>query len=168
MFFVMRFCFEHVVTLPREQVFAFFENPERLGLLHAAWSKIRLLHHECQVRVGAETWVEVTVGRFLPLVLGFRHFAFERPVSFGEEAIHGPFSRFIHVHEFVDQGRQTMVRDVLEVRLPWHYGGEIVMKRGVAPAIRRMFRKRAEALGRLVSDGTVERCTSRPIATPAR
>ena len=164
----MHFSFEHTVPLLRETVFAFFENPERLKLLHAGWPRIRLLHHETQVRVGTETWVEVTVAGFVPMVLGFRHILFEPPIRFGEAAIHGPFSRFIHIHEFGPRNGKTVVRDLLEVCLPWHYGGEILMKRSVAPAITRMFHNRAEAMTRLACDGTVARCALWPALTEER
>ena len=139
-------------------MFRFFQNPARLELLHAGWSRVRLLHHEHQVRIGAETWVEVTVAGCIPIVLGFRHILFEPPVRFGEEAIHGPFSKFTHLHEFVARNHGTVVRDLVEVCLPWHYGGEAVMRYGVAPAVRRMFHHRAEALIRLVDNGTLTSC----------
>lgn len=156
----MHFCFEHVVPASRDSVFSFFQNPARLELLHAGWSRVRLLHYENQVRVGAETWVEVTVAGFLPMVLGFRHTLFEPPVRFGEEAIHGPFYKFIHVHEFIGRNGTTVVRDHLVVSWPWHYGGKVALRYAVAPAIRRMFQHRAEALIRLASNGSLTSCTS--------
>jgi len=154
----MHFCFEHVVPVTREQVFGFFANPERLELLHGGWSRIRLLKHEIQVHVGAETWVEVSVAGFVPMVLGFQHTQFEPPTRFGEEAIHGPFSKFSHIHEFIAQDESTLVRDLLQVCLPWHSGGETGM-RLVAPTIRRMFHDRAEALIRLARNGAVTSCS---------
>jgi len=158
----MHFIFEHILPLPRESLFAFFGKPEHLPLLHAGWSKIRLLQHETQVRVGAETWVELTLARFIPMVLGFRHFLFEPSYRFGEEAIHGPFSKFVHIHEFRPQNGSTVVRDLLdlEVCLPWNYGAETTMNYCVASAVKRMFRHRAEALTRLASDGTMAGCAS--------
>ena len=153
----MRFCFEHVVPVAPEKVFGFFENPERLEVLHAGWSRVRLLHHETRVRVGAETWIEATIAGCVPMVLGFRHMLFEPPVRFGEEAIHGAFSRFIHIHEFSARDGNTVVRDVLEVCLPLHYGGEVAMRHVVAPILRRMFKNRAEALLRLAENGSLAR-----------
>jgi ligand-binding SRPBCC domain-containing protein len=133
----MHFCFEQSVGLEREGIFAFFENPGRIALLHEGWSKVRLLKHEAKVRVGAELWVEVTLAGFIPMVLGFRHYLFEPPVRFGEKAIHGPFSRFVHIHEFVIKEGETVVRDLLEVRLPWHYGGAMSTKHIVGPGLTR-------------------------------
>ncbi len=162
----MHFCFEHIVPASRDSVFRFFQNPARLELLHADWSRVRLLHHENQVRVGAETWVEVTVAGFIPMVLGFQHTLFEPPVRFGEEAIHGPFSRFTHIHEFIARNGTTLARDLLEVCWPGHYGGKAVLRYGVAPAIRRMFHHRAEALIRLAYNGSLTSCASPPVPLP--
>jgi len=156
----MHFCFEQTVPLAPPKVFAFFENPGRLELLHPGWPKLRLLHHETQIRVGGETWIEVTVAGFVPVVFGFRHVLFEPPLRFGEESIHGPFSRFIHIHEFRLEDGKTVVRDLLEVCLPRYYGGRTIMRHGVAAAIRRVFDDRTKALAWLIEDGTVARCSS--------
>jgi len=145
----MHFCFEHSVPLPPETVFRFFENPMRLELLHEGWSRIRVLRCEDNVHIGSETWVEVNIAGFIPLVLGFRHFLFEPHVRFGERLIHGPFATFTHIHEFHPQDSGTLVRDLLEISLPRHYGGEVAMRHIVEPEIKRSFHHRAEALDRL-------------------
>lgn len=163
----MRFHFEHTVPLAREILFAFFENPARLEVLHAGWSQVRVLAHETQVRVGGETWVEITLARCLPLVLGFRHTSFEAPFRFGEQAIHGPFSKFVHLHEFEPRAGGTLMRDSLEVSLPWHYGGEGAVKYMLAPHIAKMFQQRAQALDRLVGDGLITRCAA-PFEMPTQ
>jgi ligand-binding SRPBCC domain-containing protein len=154
----MRFSFQHTIPLRNETVFAFFQKPERLALLHEDWSSLRLLQHEPYVRLGGETWVEVMFAGFVPIVLGFRHTILQAPVRFGEETIHGPFSRFTHIHEFEPQVGHTIVRDVLDVRLPWQYGGEAGVRRLVAPEIRRTFHFRAQTLERLATDGALQRC----------
>ena len=154
----MFFQFEHRVPVAREAVFAFFENPRRLELLHAGWPEVRVLHCPARVSVGAETWVECVIAGCVPLVLGFRHNLFEPPLRFGERAIHGPFSQFVHVHEFKACGSGTIVRDLLEIRLPWHYGGETVSSIAVAGVVKRMFGRRAHALSRLAADGALAGC----------
>jgi len=97
----MHFCFETLVPVSHDSAFRFFQNSSRLELLHASWPRVRLLHHETKVRIGAETWVEVTLVGCIPMVLGFRHTLFEFPARFAEEAIRGPFSKFTHVHELL-------------------------------------------------------------------
>ena len=162
----MHFCFETLVPVSHDSAFRFFQNPSRLELLHAGWPRVRLLHHENQVRIGAETWVEVTLTGCIPMVLGFRHTLFEFPVRFAEEAIHGPFSKFTHVHEFIARDEITVVRDLLEVCWPWYYGGKAVLRYSVAPAIRRMFQHRAEVLLRLANNGSLRSCASPPFPVP--
>ena len=162
----MHLCFETPVPVSRDSAFRFFQNPSRIELLHAGWSRVRLLHHENQLRVGAETWVEVTVAGCIPVVLGFRHTLFESPVRFGEEAIHGPFSKFTHVHEFIARDGITVVRDLLEVCWPWYYGGKAALRYSVAPAVRRMFQHRAEVLIRLANYGLLTNCASPPVPFP--
>jgi len=154
----MNFCFENRVPLDRETVFAFHQNPARLELLHAGWSATRVLAHAGNVHLGAETWIEVTLVGFLPLVIGFKHTVCEPPFRFGEEQIHGPFSHFIHEHQFEQEGSETIVRDILTISLPWYCGGKFAMQRIVAPGIRRMFKNRALSLSRLIADGTLKRC----------
>jgi ligand-binding SRPBCC domain-containing protein len=151
----MNFCFENRVPLNREAVFAFHQNPANLELLHADWSTTRVLAHDGNVHLGAETWIEATFAGFLLLVLGFRHTVFEPPVRFGEEEIHGPFLRFFHEHQFEGLGCETVVRDLLTISLPWYYGGEWTMKRFIAPCIRRMFQNRARSLSRLIAAGAL-------------
>jgi ligand-binding SRPBCC domain-containing protein len=157
----MCFRFETIIPVFRETVFAFHENPEHLELLHTGWSKIRLLSHERKVVIGAETWIEMTLAGCLPMVFGFRHTLFEPPVRFGEQAIHGPFTLFKHIHEFEELPGGTLVRDLIEVRLPWQYGAETIVARVVAPCITRMFHKRSRALGRLAREGTITRSAAR-------
>ena len=154
----MRFSFEQTIPVASEIVFAFFQRPERLELLHADWPSLRLLQYEPCVRLGGEVWVEVMFAGFVPIVLAFRHTTLQSPVRFGEETIHGPFCRFTHVHEFEPRFGQTVIRDFLDIRLPWHYGGEANIRRLVAPKIMRIFHFRAQTLSRLAADGTLERC----------
>jgi ligand-binding SRPBCC domain-containing protein len=162
----MNLCFETHVPVSRDKVFRFFQNPARLEVLHAGWPRVRVLHHENQVRIGAQTWVEVTLGGCIPIVLGFRHTLFESPVRFGEVAIHGPFSKFTHVHEFTERDGMTVVRDLLEVCWPWCYGGKAVLRYSVVPAIRRMFQHRAEVLIRLANNGSLTHCASSALPLP--
>lgn len=152
----MRLIFEHCVDAPLEAVFSFHENPGNLALLLADLPGFRMLHHARSIRKGNTTWFEVRVARILPVVLGFRHVLYEPPHRFGERLIHGPFSEFTHVHEFHPDEWGTLVRDVIEIRLPWWYGGEFVMRSLVAPLIARTFRLRQAAIMRL-AEGRIKR-----------
>jgi ligand-binding SRPBCC domain-containing protein len=152
----MQLEFTQLIHLPRDIVFRFHENPAHLPLLHQGWSAFRMLQHDGSITPGQRTWFEITVGGIMPVVLGFEHTLYEPPRSFAEQLIHGPFRRFVHVHEFEEAEAGTRVRDILEVELPWCYGGEFVMRNLLAPSIREAFRLRARALLNLVEAGEWE------------
>lgn len=162
----MDFRFETILALPPEPVFAFHASAARLELLHQDWPRVRLLAYEPHVRVGGETWIEISLSSHVPMALGFRHTHFKSPSYFGERLIHGPFSCFVHDHEFERVPEGTLVRDLLKVQLPWHYGGETTVRRAVAPCLIRMFRERGTALRRTAR----ERCknnSSPALRTPS-
>ncbi len=156
----MKLRFESVISAPREEIFSFHTVPTCLAVLMRDWPGFRLLHHDGNVLQGSTTWFEQNVCRCIPVVMGFRHTVYQPPKRFGEEVIHGPFSRFTHVHEFEKQGGGTLVRDELDVTLPSIYGGETAMHHVVAPKIRRVFEYRHLRLSQLAEDGTLARGTA--------
>src|SRR3954470_1117324 len=153
----MKFIFRQTINTPREVVFAFFRNPRCLRLLHVKEEHIRVLRHGADVRIGCETWVEVTMFGMLPVVLGFRHDVFDPPRRFGEVLFHGPFTKFTHVHEFLENGAQTEVVDYLDVELPWFYGGAASVRWLVWPGMKRSFEVRHEELSELIASGELQR-----------
>ena len=155
----MQFRFERVINVPKDILFAFHEDPEHLVLLHRGWASFRMLHHDGCILIGSRTWFVMTVAGIVPVVLGFEHAIYDPPHRFGERLIHGPFSRFSHIHEFTDVDGGTNCSDQLDVELPWYYGGETVMKLLVAPSLRRTFRLRGDALQKLAQSGSI---ASRP------
>lgn len=181
----MHFQFEHTIQLPRTVVFAFYENPANLEVLHSGWSSFRMIRHEGKLHLGCRFWVETTVAGIFPVVMGFENTLHEPPQRFGEQIVHGPFSTFSHIHEFDELNNlnpdrteksinpvklsthcvsgpslanvevKTIVRDLMDIKLPWYYGGEIAMKLFVAPMLERTFKSRSEASLHLAQDGTM-------------
>ena len=147
----MELSFEHVIPAPIERVFRFHASPVNLTALHRDPGTFRLLHHDGDVRPGCTTWFEQTVAGFVPVVLGFRHVTYEPPHRFAEELIHGPYERFVHEHEFEARGGGTLVRDRLDVAVPWQYGGTLALRVVVAPRIRAAFVARQQALRALAA-----------------
>lgn len=145
----MRFVFEQTVPAAPEPVFAFFADPANLAVLHRDDDGFRLLHHAGSIAAGHQTWIECRVARVLPVVLGFHHDGLDAPHSFSDQLVHGPFERFAHRHEFDPVVAGTRVRDVLDIRLPWYYGGELAMRWWIAPGVHARFRLRHDALARI-------------------
>ncbi len=149
----MKLQYEHRVEAPLDAVFRFHADPANLALLLARWPTFRLLRHDGHVRPGAATWFQETVAGCIPVVMGFRHTIYEPPHRQAEEMFHGPFQCFVHTHEFAAHGGATLVRDLLEVRIPWYLGGEPVMRGVLARAFDRCFRFRGRELQRLAVEG---------------
>ena len=149
----MRFQFEQTIAVPREAVFAFHENPQHLALLHRDWAAFRMIGHDGNLRPGSRTWFEVNFASIMPVALGFEQTVYQPPHCYSEQLIHGPFRSFTHLHEFDEVNSSTIVRDVLEISLPWYYGGEWAMRVLVAPIIKQAFRLRGEALLKWAQNG---------------
>lgn len=148
----MRFSFAQRVAADPGPVFAFFADPGNLAVLHRDDPGFRLLRHAGGVRPGDETWVVTTLLRCVPIVLGFRHTAYDPPRSFAEQLVHGPFAHFTHRHEFRPVPGGTLVRDELELRLPWTWGGELALRGLLAAGVTRRFALRHRALARIFAE----------------
>ena len=149
----MKFTFRKVIPVTQDIVFSFFKNPRCLRFLHEKEPHIRVLRHSGDVTLGCETWAEVIAFKILPVILGFRHDLHEPPLRFGENIIHGPFTKFEHVHEFLPVRTGTEIVDHLEICLPLYYGGEIAMRWLIAPSVNASFTLRHLALDELASNG---------------
>jgi len=164
--------FEHSLEASRAALFAFHERPANLALLQRRWPGFRLLSHAATIETGARMEISVRFGPvWLPLTMV--HFVHEPPERFGERQVRGPFRRLEHVHEFVElpaggaggddlSGPGTLIRDRLDVALPWYLGGPLADRLIVAPIFRRWFAYRHAELAELVAEGLV------PGAGPAR
>ena len=152
----MTFTFESTVDLPREHVFAFHERPGNLALLMRRWRAFRMIAHDGLVRVGNVMRVQERIG-ILCLSMTFEHFLYEPPHRFGERLLCGPFRKFEHIHEFEPVGSGTVVRDLLDIRLPWYPGGELSMRLLGGARFRRMLAYRHTELLRLAREGVVEK-----------
>jgi ligand-binding SRPBCC domain-containing protein len=84
---------------------------------------------------------------FLPWVA--MHTAYERDRLFVDQQVEGPFSRWVHRHEFEDLGSHTRLTDRIEYCLP---GGALVnalLAWAVKPGLGRMFAHRHAVTKRL-------------------
>lgn len=68
--------------------------------------------------------------------------AFERPVRFVDEQVSGPFARWWHEHEFIDQGTETLMIDRIEFRAPFGVLGRLVEKLVLERYMERLIRCR--------------------------
>ena len=151
----MRFVHEQFIPLPRERVFAFHENPANLALIQQTGPRFELLSHGENLQPGSQTWVNVYALGVIPMRMGFEHFVYEPPGLFGERMIRGPLRTFEHRHGFEEHQGGTLLRDEIEVGLPWYLGGELVTHLFMAPMLRKVFRARGQSLLKLAEEGKI-------------
>jgi len=143
--------FETHVKAACEAVFAFHTRPANLLLLEDG-AAFRLLAHADTVAPGGELWVEKRVG-VLPIVMAFRHVRVEPPLGFTDALFHGPFARFHHTHRFTPSRGGTLVRDEIDLALPWQFGGEPVLRYVVLPRVQKEFLARHRRYAELEAQG---------------
>ena len=148
----MKLSFEHLFDVPAAALFAFHENPGNLAVFLRGWPTFRMIANDGHIRVGSITRVQERIGPvWIPMT--FEHFLYEPPRRFGERQVRGPFKRLEHIHEFESTGSRTIVRDSLEVVLPWYLGGTLATRFFVAPKFRRFFAYRHAEIARLLRAG---------------
>lgn len=148
----MRFVHEQFIPLPRDRVFAFHENPANLALIQQAGPRFELLSHGQNLQPGSQTWVKVYTLGVIPMRMGFEHFIYQPPGLFGERMIHGPLRTFEHRHWFEERDAGTLLRDEIEVALPWYLGGEVVTRCFIGPMLHQVFSARGQSLLKLAEE----------------
>jgi len=106
------------VNAPVEIVFGFHEREDALLLLSPAFPPIRVIRKEGGIEPGS--WVELKIG---PIRWTALHSGFARNRFFEDKQIAGPFTTWIHRHEFDSLGEATRLTDRVEYWLP---GGRLV------------------------------------------
>ncbi|MBM3738365.1 MAG: SRPBCC family protein [Acidobacteria bacterium] len=108
-----------LVNAPVEDVFRFHERQDALRLLSPPFPPVRIVSR-VGTAIEAGTRVELRVGWIRWVA---QHTAYEKNRLFVDEQIDGPFTKWIHRHEFEAVGGKTLLTDRIEYSLP---GGPLV------------------------------------------
>jgi hypothetical protein len=148
----VKLSFERAFKVDAAELFAFHEKPENLAAFQRGWATFRMVAHEGHIRVGSVLRVQERIGPFwIPMT--FQHFVYEPPRRFGERQVHGPFKKLEHLHEFESTSSGTILRDTLDIVLPWYFGGNLATRLFVAPRFRRFFAFRHAEMESLLQAG---------------
>jgi ligand-binding SRPBCC domain-containing protein len=115
------------LPIPREKVFAFFQNPQNLFGITPDWLDFRMdvARQGEEVFEGAEYDYHI---RWLGLRIKWRSRikAYDPPRSFTDIQIAGPYAKWEHTHVMQEDGDRTMILDSVVYRLPFAYLGRAV------------------------------------------
>jgi ligand-binding SRPBCC domain-containing protein len=126
-----------LIDAPVSTVFAFHEREDALTLLSPAFPPVRVIRRTGGIQPGAE--VELRVGPFRWVA---RHTAYEKDRLFVDEQIAGPFSSWIHRHEFAAIAGATRLTDRLEYRVGGGVWVNALFRWAVSLGLSRMFAHR--------------------------
>lgn len=169
--------FEHTTTLPypREQVFAWFERPGAIVRLSPPFGGSVEAEPDHGLRDGSTSRLGIGVPGVLGAGLGAlaralpwpravparlrrpevtwtaRHDAYDPPRSFRDTMVSGPLGRWVHTHEFADDGAGgTVMTDRIDLEAPgerWLPApARDAAVRALLPTLRRTFDYRAAQL----------------------
>lgn len=129
-----------------ESVFAFHEREDALTLLSPAFPPVTVISRTGGIQAGARV-----VLRIGPITWIASHTEYQRNRLFVDEQVSGPFARWVHRHEFADEGGRCRLTDRVSFELP---GGRVVnalFGRAVALGLRPMFHHRHAVTRRYVA-----------------
>ena len=149
----MQFVKESRIAASPARVFAFHESPGALQRLTPPWEKVRVEQGGESIRVGSRVVLVTKLGPF-PLRWVAEHTAYDPPRLFADRQVSGPFAKWEHRHEFLDDGEGgTILRDSVEYEVPLGALGRLFGGRFVAAKLRKMFEYRHETTRRIVEAG---------------
>lgn len=141
---------EQWMPRPLDEVFAFFAEPENLGLITPPWLSFRIVSElPVQMRVGALIDYRIKV-HGIPMSWRTEITAWEPGVRFVDEQIRGPYKVWHHEHRFTADKDGTLAQDIVHFKAP--LGG--LTHAWVAKDVRRIFEHRQQALSARFQTGS--------------
>ena len=133
---------------PRPEVFAFFADPRNLAALTPPRCGVRLLSPVSTLAAGTVLDVRVRVlGAPLRSRIYIREY--DPPYRFVEVQVRGPWARWEHRHQFLEENHGTWVEDRVTYRLPLGPLGQLAHAAIVHRRLQALWRYRRERLDAL-------------------
>jgi ligand-binding SRPBCC domain-containing protein len=145
-----------LIPVPREELFAFFEDPRNLGEITPLEMGFDILRmDELPIRPGFRIKYRIKVFG-VPVTWVSKISEYEPSVRFVDVQTKGPYAHWRHEHSFEDAEGGTLMRDRVQYRLPFGILGSAVHGLLVARQLRYIFDYRARIIGERFSGAAVE------------
>lgn len=130
---------------PPAEVFAFLADARHLDQVTPGWFRLRILSPlPIRMEEGARIDYRMSLGG-IPFPWSSRVVQWEPPHLFTYEQERGPYRRFRHLHQVVEEGDGSRVVDVVDYAVP---GGDPLDRLVVGRLLAGIFRHRADELRR--------------------
>ncbi len=136
---------EVVLPCSRERVFSFFADPRNLEIITPEWLKFRVLSRGIEMRSGSFIDYRLRL-RGIPIRWQSEITIWNPPHCFVDQQCRGPYTEWIHTHQFEEIEGSTKVLD--DVRYD-HLGGRWVNHLFVARDLEKIFSYRKSKLQEL-------------------
>jgi len=131
-----KFATELQVSAPRAEVFRFFADPRNLERLTPPWLHFEIITPP-DIDIEQGTLLDYRLRlRGIPLRWQSEISVWEPPLRFVDRQTKGPYSLWVHEHNFAEHARGTIVGDRVEYAVP---GGRLVQKFFCRPGSRAHF-----------------------------
>ena len=128
---------------PLERVFKFFADPRNLERLTPPWLRFEILTPpEMEITRGTLLDYRLRL-RGIPLRWQSEIAVWEPPRRFIDRQTKGPYSLWVHEHNFTPDKNGTIIGDRVEYAVP---GGALIHKLLVAPDLEKIFQYRHKVL----------------------
>jgi len=133
-----------VLPLPREQAFAFFEDPRNLFDITPDWLRFVMKDREAKTTMFEGAEFGYTIQWFgIPMPWRSRITGYRPPEEFTDVQLVGPYRSWSHLHTFDDLPDGTLMRDIVTYQLPFGPLGRVVHALAVRKQLEDIFRYRA-------------------------
>jgi ligand-binding SRPBCC domain-containing protein len=133
-----------VLSLPRKEVFLFFEDPRNLFDITPDWLEFVMKERDSKTEVFEGAEFNYTIRWFgIPRPWKSRITGYLPPGQFTDIQLVGPYRSWSHLHAFEDTEGGTMMRDTVTYRLPLGPLGGIAHALAVRQQLEDIFRYRA-------------------------
>lgn len=152
----MRYLKESRIAAPPERVFAFHESPGALLRLIPPWEDVEVVEQADSIRPGARVVLRTKLG---PVAMRWvaEHTEYDPPHRFADRQVAGPFARWEHVHQFLDDGQGgTILRDEVDYEPPLGGLGRLLGDHMIRQKLEHMFAFRHETTRAAVESGDWE------------
>jgi uncharacterized protein len=133
------------LSVPREQLFAFFSRAENLGLMTPAKLAFDIRRMPSAMGTGASIEYRLRVAG-VPLRWRTRIEHWDPEHCFVDSQERGPYRAWWHEHRFAPQGDRTLMEDRVYYAPPFGWLGRVANRLFVSPMLRAIFGFRGDAI----------------------